>query len=301
MLPGSVRAVVPPVPRPGTFGRMGGVAVTDWDAVLAGGLHVPEGRPLAELTAELTMMLGDPDPGLRDETALPTLATWIERGVYDDLLVGLGDGMAAGLGAGLGENGTDTVFRRSFSALVLAQCLARGVERDDVSRETVLGWGDQLVTWLLREQDLRGFVDGKGWAHALAHGADAVGVLATSAHLGPPELTVLLDVVADRVLLPGFPVAHGEPDRCALAVLEVLRRDALPLAVLEPWVERLAAGARAPVEEHDDPATVRGGPEAFLRACYLHLVLTPRPPAVRTDLLLVLVEALRGTNADLLG
>ncbi len=59
-------------------------------------------------------MLGSPDPEQRDGIAYPALATWIDRGVYDDLLVGLGDGMAAGLTVGLGEDGTDSVFRRSL-------------------------------------------------------------------------------------------------------------------------------------------------------------------------------------------
>ena len=86
---------------------------------------MPSDRPLDDLTAELTRMLGDPDPAQRDGTAFPTLTTWIERGVYDDLLAGLGDGMATGLRVGLGERDTDTVFRRSFSALVLGECIAR--------------------------------------------------------------------------------------------------------------------------------------------------------------------------------
>ena len=33
--------------------------------------------------------------------------------------------MAAGLGVGLGERDTDSVFRRSFSALILGECIAR--------------------------------------------------------------------------------------------------------------------------------------------------------------------------------
>ena len=53
-------------------------------------------------------MLGSTDPDLRDGVAYPVLATWIERGVYDDLLAGLGDGMAAGMTIGLGQIGTDT-------------------------------------------------------------------------------------------------------------------------------------------------------------------------------------------------
>jgi hypothetical protein len=94
-----------------------------WDRVVAEGHRVPSDRSLADLTAELTAMLGDPDPHRRDSIAYEVLATWISEGVYDQLLEGLGDGMTAGLMVGIGEVGTDTVFRRSFSALILAACV----------------------------------------------------------------------------------------------------------------------------------------------------------------------------------
>ena len=92
-----------------------------WERVVTAGHEVPTDRSLGDLTAELVSMLGSPDPEQRDRIAYATLATWIGRGVYDELLVGLGDGMAAGLENGLGENGTDTVFRRSFSVLALGR------------------------------------------------------------------------------------------------------------------------------------------------------------------------------------
>lgn len=269
-----------------------------WKRVHASGLAVPDDRPLDDLTAELTRMLGDPDPELRDGTAYPTLITWVQRGVYDDLLGGLGDGMAAGLAVGLGERDTDGVFRRSFSALVLGECITRDNQRPLVPGGKILEWGDRLATWLLRERDLRGYVAGKGWAHAVAHGADALGALARSPHVQKPELTVVLDVVADRLVARVDRLfTNGEPDRLAHAVLEVLRRDAVPLQVLEPWVARLAAAASARSSYDDrDPHLVGGNSEAFLRALYLQLALGPRPPAVRSDLLLVVVDALRATN-----
>ena len=175
-----------------------------WEQVAASGLAVPQDRPLDDLTAELTRMLGDPDPALRDGTAYPALTTWIERGVYDDLLAGLGDGMASGLLVGIGERDTDSVFRRSFSALILGECIARDNQRPLVPGNKVLEWGDRVATWLLRERDLRGWVPGKGWAHAVAHGADSLATLALSPHVAANELTVVLDVIADRVLLPIF-------------------------------------------------------------------------------------------------
>ena len=269
-----------------------------WKQVHAGGLAVPSDRPLDDLTAELTRMLGSPDPAQRDGTAYPTLATWIGRGVYDDLLSGLGDGMALGLQAGLGDTGTDSVFRRSFSVLVLGECIARDNARQLMSGGKILEWGDRVATWLLRERDLRGFVPGNGWAHAVAHGADALGTLAESPHLSTNELTVVLDVIADRLLLPVDRLfTAGEPDRLALATMKVLRRNRVPLRVLEPWIARLGASA-APRSSHDDrdPYLAGGNAEAFLRSLYLQLSLGPLPPEVRSDLLLVVVDALKATN-----
>jgi Protein of unknown function (DUF2785) len=271
-----------------------------WEQVAAGGHRVPTDRPLAELTAELTTMLGDPDPYLRDEIALSTLVSWVFDGVYDDLLEGLGDGMAAGLTVGLGEQHTDTVFRRSFSALVLAACIERSNGGRAVPDEALLRWGDRLAGWFVRERDLRGFVPGKGWAHAVAHGADALGALAQAPSFGRLELTVLLDVVADRLLAPTTArLVHGEDDRLAAATMTVLRRDVVPLEVLEPWVARLATSARPVADGPADPYLVSGNVSAFLRALHLHLALAGHPPACRTDLLLVLIGHLRATTPQL--
>jgi Protein of unknown function (DUF2785) len=274
-----------------------------WQQVMAAGLTVPEDRPLDDLTAELTTLLGSPDPSERDGTAYPTLATWIGRGVYDHLLMGLGDGMASGLSVGLGEREDDTVFRRSFSVLVLAECINRDTAMGLLPPDKLLEWGDRVTTWYLRENDVRGYVPGKGWAHTIAHGADALGSLARSYHLGMPELTVLLDVLADRLLLPTSTLlTSGEPDRMAMATLRILRRDLVPLSVVEPWVARIAGAAGTMSSSGDrDPYLASGNAEAFLRAVYLQLALGPQPPAIRSDLLLVLVDVLRMTNPHSLG
>ncbi|MGD9959505.1 DUF2785 domain-containing protein [Nocardioides sp.] len=277
---------------------MASTASPFWQQVVRDGLRVPTDRPLGDMTAELTAMLGSTEPELRDGIAYPTLATWIGRGVYDDLLSGLGDGMVAGLSVGLGEQGTDTVFRRAFSVLVLGCCISRNNEVDRLSADKVLEWGDRLTAWYVREKDLRGYVRTSGWAHAVAHGADAIAALAASPHFGKHELTVLLDVIADRILLP---VAHvftnGEPDRLAAATMAILRRDLVPLSVLEPWVARLAGVAARPPHHDIDPFLTTGNPESFLRALYLALtLLQQRQPACRADLLLTLVDALRMSN-----
>jgi hypothetical protein len=272
-----------------------------WDRVVAQGHRVPSERPLADLTVELTAMLGDPDPHRRDAIAYEVLATWVSEGVYDDLLEGLGDGMAAGLTVGLGEIGTDSVFRRSFSALILGECVSRDNEQQILPADTVLRWGDRVAGWLVRERDLRGFVAGKGWAHSIAHGADVVAALAGSAAMGRMELTVLLDVIADRLLLETDQrLVHGEEDRLAKATMDILRRNLVGAEVLEPWLARLGASARPDHVRTDDPYTVAGDVQAFLRALHLQLALAPDPPADRADLLLSLIDQLRAANPHFL-
>lgn len=272
-----------------------------WEQVVATGLRVPEDRPLDEMTADLTRMLGDPDPSVRDGMAFPTLGTWIHEGVYDQLLRGLGDGMCAGLEVGLGNTGDDTVFRRSFSALVVAECIDRNSATDLLDADVILRWGDRLASWYVREKDLRGFIAGQGWAHAVAHGADAIAALARAPQFGRVEMVVLLDVLADRLLLPTteFLVA-GEPDRIAAAVMHVLRRNLLDLDVLGPWVARLAAGAVPQGDVDHHPFHVAGNVQQFLRSLHLHLALSGARPAIRTDLLLELIEHLRITNSTYL-
>lgn len=251
------------------------------------------------MTAELTGLLGSTDPDVRIRRAYRELSHWIRTGVYDDLLSGLGDGMATGLEIGLGQDGTDTVFRRSWSAKLLADCLARENERQLLPGRQILVWGDRVATWLVRERDLRGHVEGKGPALALAHGADALAELALSSSFGVPELTVLLDVVADRLLLPtSTRLVSGEPDRLARATVALLSRDLVPLGILEPWVARLANGALA-VDPVGTAAARAFNTQSYLRALYLQVSLGAARPGVRSDLLLVLVEALRETNREL--
>ena len=107
-------------------------------------------------------MLGDRTPGCATTSRIPCCPR-ISDGVYDELLAGLGDGLALGLRVGLGEDGTDTVLRRSFSALCLAAVVARDNTVHTLHPTTVLTWADRSVAWFLAERDLRGWVPERGW------------------------------------------------------------------------------------------------------------------------------------------
>jgi Protein of unknown function (DUF2785) len=284
-----------------------------WQQVLDDDGRVPSDRPLDDLTHELFEMLGDPDPQVRDGVACRLLTHWLREGVYDHLLSGLGDGAVVGLRSGLGREGDDSVFRRSNSARVLGDVVGRVNTTGTVAQAQLLTWGDRAMTWFTRERDLRGLVPGKGPARAVAHGADLLGQLARSFHFGVHELTVLLDVVGDRLLLPTqHRLQHREDERLAYAVMTVLHRDLVPLSVTEPWLARLGAALEPPGDDAEWPGPAAFNTQLFLRALHLQLLIGVQgrgmpgdqtlfgtPPSDRADLILSVLEQLRVSSPGL--
>lgn len=283
-----------------------------WQSVMQQGMDVPTDRPLNESTVDLVEMLGHPNPRWREDLAYPLLTTWITRGTFDSLLSGLGDGIVPGLRYGLGHDGDMSVLRRSYSALMLAEIIGRDNNEHLMSAASVLEWGDHATAWYVREQDHRGWIPEQGWANAIAHGADLLAALARSRHFGRLELTVLLDVIADRVLTPtAYIWRHGEEDRLAYAVMTLLHRNALDPGIVEPWLARLGDGIKPPrtrghLEAEWPPPAVRNT-SSFLRALHLQLALGVQgrddlkadaelfaeQPAHRADLLLAVLDQIR--------
>lgn len=275
-------------------------------------MAVPADRGLDECTVELVEMLGAANPRIREDLAYPILTSWITQGVYDDLLAGLGDGIAPGLRYGLGHDGDVSVMRRSYSALMLAEIIGRDNNEQLLPAASVLNWGDRATAWYVREQDHRGWIPEQGWANAIAHGADLLAALARSRHFGRLELTVLLDVIADRVLIPtAYIWRHGDDDRLAFAVMTLLHRNELDPGLVEPWLVRLGAGIKPPRTrghlEAEWPSPSARNTSSFLRALHLQLALGVQgredlradaelfaeQPAHRADLILAVLDQLR--------
>lgn len=72
----------------------------------------------------------------------------------------------------LGEAKSDSVFTRSFSSLVIAAILGKDKDMKLLPEDVFLRVFISSHTYLRQENDTRGYVEGKGWAHSIAHGAD---------------------------------------------------------------------------------------------------------------------------------
>jgi hypothetical protein len=260
---------------------------------------LPQGEWVGELTPELLGWLGSTDPELRDEFAYRILAAWIERGQYTpDQLRTMAKQMTANVDTGLGEEGTDSVFLRTYSVLILMEIVALDNASPFLDQADLDGFLDTALGYLRRERDLRSWVPGPGWANAVGHTADLLMMLARSPHLGAAELQRILDAIAERLLTP-TPVVfvHHEDERLAYATLNVLRRDLVDRSRLVAWLERFTAPPgqdswRSAFASEAESAA-RANVTAFLRALYFQTMLTENPPPDAPETLDAIVGALR--------
>ena len=79
----------------------------------------------------------------------------------------------------IGSQNSDSVYKRSFSTLVLGVLINKDKEQPFLEKNQVSILLDATCFYLVSEQDRRGFTEDKGWAHSIAHCADLVDEIIT--------------------------------------------------------------------------------------------------------------------------
>ncbi len=200
---------------------------------------IPEGYSVPQLTEELFTYIGSLDPELRDTIAYETFANWLDQDKYTlEQIRPYIPRLVINLQNGLGERDNDSVFMRSFSILFLAEIIYHDnqdpfLERDDV--QSILAKG---LAYLKDEQDPRGYVLEKGWAHALAHTADLLYVLSSNRFIARAELEQILNAIIEKLTEPiDWVYPYGEDDRLVQAVLGAVQRKLLDEFFYKQWLK----------------------------------------------------------------
>jgi hypothetical protein len=212
-----------------------------WVSISKSDYSVPEGHTLENLTNILFSYLGSTDPELRDEIAYIVYANWLKRGMYSSEVVRSHvDMLLANLDKGIGEIESDTVFLRAFSILLLAEIVHNDNKKPLLDQSDVKKIFEKGIWYFGAEKDPRGHVAIKGWAHALAHTADLMLVLARNRYIDAGDLWSMLATISHKVVHSTNHVyIHREDERLADAVIEILRRDLISLNQLDAWVRSL--------------------------------------------------------------
>lgn len=212
-----------------------------WHSILENKGAVPEDASQSELTTELLSYLHSPDPELRDEFGYQILAHWIMSGDYDTkTLIGFLNQWVADLQVGLGETETDTVLIRSFASLMLSILVYYDMKQSWLSEDDYTHLFDATCTYFIAEKDLRDYDSKKGWVHATAHTADVLKFLARDEKSTGKHLQKILDSIVTKLTQPQKHIyTHGEDERIALVVLDIVKRGLLDETVYTQWLTDL--------------------------------------------------------------
>lgn len=249
-----------------------------WTSISNNDYKIPEGYALENLTEILFSYLGSIDPELRDDTAYMVYANWLKQKMFSrEAIRSHVDILLANLEKGIGETESDTVFLRAFSVLLLAEIVHNDNKSPLLEKAQVEKIFEKGIWYLGAEKDPRGHVPVKGWAHALAHTADLMLVLAANRHVDAANLWGILATIANKIVHSANHVyIHGEDERLASAVLEILQRDAISLNQLDAWTKSFSRpdgkdwkGAYVEADRNRAYQNTRN----LLRSIYLAIVL----------------------------
>ena len=202
-----------------------------------------------QLTQEMLHNIGSLDAELRDELIYTTLSHWIPGNALTSnelaqLLSVILDNNH--LHFKLGETNTDSVFTRSFSMLVIPLLLIKHRESPFLSKEQIHQIKERVFYSVQEERDYRGYDEEKGWAHAIAHAADALDDLVQCSELIKDDLLTILNLVYDKVTLTDRIYSDGEDERMVNAIMSVLNRKILSQTVVEQWIQRFGEVEKSP-------------------------------------------------------
>ena len=137
---------------------------------------------------------------------------------------------------GIGETETDTVFMRSFSCLIIASILFNDAPRPQFPTSAIVNVKEKLMHYAQQEKDWRGYVDNKGWAHAMAHLANALDECAQHPRMSSIDRQEILVGVSELATLD-TPLYHEEDIRLAKIPHHIILGHQVEDNFIEKWLE----------------------------------------------------------------
>src|SRR5215813_2669405 len=214
-----------------------------WRSIVRNDCAVPEGESAFVLARELSGLLGSPDPELRDNLAYVILATWIveQRKFSQQELLSLLDEWRANLRSGLGESGTDSVLKRSFSALCLASLAEYDLKSPFLGASRYRALLADALAYIKVECYIRGYDENNGWIPATAHTAD----LLSNALFTKDDQQAVLAAIAEKLSSVSEVYTQREQSRLAQVVIAIVKRADFDGASFNAWIKRLKEDDRA--------------------------------------------------------
>ncbi|CEG26153.1 Hypothetical protein BN1002_00994 [Bacillus sp. B-jedd] len=247
------------------------------------------GEQKQHIVKSMLAHIGSADSVLRDKLIYGSFCKMILEGqLEEEQLINLFESSLSEsyLFKGIGEKGTDTVFTRSFTSLLIALILYKDGEDDILPASMVETAKERLLEYIQAERDLRGFVPGKGWAHSIAHAADAIDELVKNQKVGSEDFSGLLQVLWDKMLVSESVYIRQEEERVVVPIVAMLQRGLDQnevVALLKNTPEKIKISREVLGEEHYWNLVANA--KNFLKSLYIKSGTVPVMSALREPIL----------------
>lgn len=230
-----------------------------------------KGERASDYAASMLENIGDPDPELRDYLIYKAFYRWILVKKYfskEELRSILSVVLEQEhLYYNIGNEGDDSVFKRSFSVLVAALILAYHRETPILNYDEFLKVKNSLIEYYREEKDLRSYVDGSGWADAVSHGADVLDEVIACKECNEQICHEVLEVIKRKLLNEKYSFYQEEDERITNAVIRAIDTRLLKAESINIWIERLVNEVKS-VNNHLTRINVKN----FMRSLYFRLI-----------------------------
>lgn len=227
-----------------------------------------------ELIDSMMEHIGSPDPELRDKLIYQGFSQLIqgeelitEEKLVDLLTTALGDEY---LFYEIGDVGTDNIFKRSFSVLLIALILGKDLEKSFIPLQLLDRVRNELLLYLDLEQDLRGFVSEKGWAHSVAHTADAIDELVKNPKVDVEFFPPIFQGLANKALTFADVYIADEEERLLAPIMTMLKIG-LSTEIVEELFDKIPAFLKLQKSKIDEEKYVKlnANCKSFLKSFYI--------------------------------
>lgn len=213
--------------------------VEQMEAIVHHEYKIPKNVKLFSLALKMLDIIGIEDSHIRDDLVYMVMATWIYEGKFSHeelrkiLQILLND---QHMFYQIGEKNTDTVFTRSFSVLLLPLIIGRHIEDSFLKEDELDEIYHQVTRYYKEEQDVRGYIDGKGWAHTAAHTADAISAMVQLPNMTHDRIMLILNLIRDKVCIASYQYIHQEDERIVVAILNILDRNIVSMDEFSDYI-----------------------------------------------------------------
>jgi len=132
-----------------------------------------------------------------------------------------------------------------------------------LTRQEVYAALDNVLDYFTRENDLRGYVEVRSWAHAVAHTADLLDEFALCAEIDRAGLRRILDAIHAKATTTETVYIAEEDERLAYATLSLFSRELLIEHEVEAWIKNFA-----PIDQIGEWRNRHLNTKNFLRSLY---------------------------------